>query len=121
MQPGRITVVREVPRTTAGKADLRALETYIHDFITAPAPDSAMTPTQALVARVWADILGVPVTEVHRSFFDLGGHSLLASRVVSALRKETGLKLSIRDMLAKPTVAASAEVIERLTTPSSAC
>jgi acyl carrier protein len=59
-------------------------------------------------------MLGRSVTQTDRSFFELGGHSLLAARVVSALRKETGVKLSIRDMLSKPTVAASAEAIDRL-------
>ncbi len=122
MQPGRIIALPEIPRTAAGKADLRALAAHTRDTLaaSAPAQSAPMTPTQALVARVWTDMLGVPATEVDRSFFDLGGHSLLASRVVSALRKETGLKLSIRDMLAKPTIAACAQAIERLRSPSNA-
>jgi amino acid adenylation domain-containing protein len=114
MQPTHVLAIEDMPLTLAGKIDVKALEAMIVVETSQTAQCLPATPSERLVARIWSEMLGRSVTETDRSFFELGGHSLLAARVVSALRKETGVKLSIRDMLSKPTVAASAEAIDRL-------
>ncbi len=73
-----------------GKLDRKAL----------PAPDfdaattdylAPRTPTEEIVAGVFADILGVERVGVHDHFFDLGGNSLVATRLVSRLRTALGV------------------------------
>jgi hypothetical protein len=54
------------------------------------------------------------VYDVDANFFASGGHSLLASRAVVALRKVTGLRLSIKDLLTHPTPAELARKLDRL-------
>ncbi|HZX28247.1 MAG TPA: amino acid adenylation domain-containing protein, partial [Telluria sp.] len=48
----------------------------------APAPAAAgMNPTEARLAAIWREFLGVEQIGVHDNFFDLGGDSLTATRV----------------------------------------
>jgi hypothetical protein len=45
------------------------------------------------------------VISVYDNFFDLGGHSLLGMRLISAIRKELDVELSIKDLFNYPTIA----------------
>jgi yersiniabactin nonribosomal peptide synthetase len=58
-------------------------------------------------------LLDAPRISRHDSFFTLGGDSLLATRLVEAIRQEYAVPVSLRMLLATPTLAALAEVIER--------
>lgn len=58
-----------------------------------------------MLAKVWADLLGVERVGVHDNFFDLGGHSLLATQVVSQVRNAFEVELSLRTLFENPTVA----------------
>ncbi|MCK9874133.1 condensation domain-containing protein, partial [Nocardiopsis dassonvillei] len=59
---------------------------------------------EAVVARVWARVLGVEEVGVFDNFFSLGGDSIRAVRVVGALR-ESGFVCSVRDVMRLQTVA----------------
>ncbi|MBI3791956.1 MAG: AMP-binding protein, partial [Gemmatimonadetes bacterium] len=70
------------------------------------------TPTEQLVADVWAEVLGVPITNVEVPFTAYGGHSLLAMRVVSRLAQRAPVRLTIGAVFAAHTVAALAALID---------
>jgi acyl carrier protein len=63
------------------------------------------------VAAIWQELLGVTVTRSSNNFFDLGGHSLLATQLVTRLRQQFGLSLSLRRVFDAPTVAEQALVV----------
>jgi hypothetical protein len=44
------------------------------------------TEAEAVIARVWADVLGLERVGANDDFFELGGYSLHAAKVVSSLR-----------------------------------
>ncbi|GAA2400644.1 hypothetical protein GCM10010191_04790 [Actinomadura vinacea] len=71
-----------------------------------------LTAPQRVVAELWSDLLGVPVTSPDADFFALGGHSLLATRMLTTLRGTLGVELRLRDLFARPTVAGLAELLE---------
>ncbi|MCW6009609.1 non-ribosomal peptide synthase/polyketide synthase, partial [Micromonospora sp. CPCC 205371] len=82
----------------------------------APAPDAGYegpaTPTEELLAGVWADILRLDRVGVTDSFFELGGHSLLAIQVVSRIRTVFGAEVALAELFDRPTVRGLAVAIE---------
>jgi acyl carrier protein len=115
MIPSVFVFLESLPLTPGGKIDRRAL----------PAPDQSRpemesafvapnTPTEELLARIWAEILKLERVGVHDNFFELGGHSLLATQLISRLRDALGVNLLLRSLFEAPTVAGLAERIETL-------
>lgn len=106
MIPAAIVPVPDLPTTPNGKLDRAAL----------PAPDygtrSAARPPrddrERFLCTAFAEVLGLPEVAVSDNFFALGGHSLLAFRLLARIRDEFGAGLSLRRLLAAPTVAAVA-------------
>src|SRR5262249_13961375 len=64
------------------------------------------------IAAIWREVLELQSVGVEDSFFDLGGHSLLVTRVLSRLRGDFGVELSVRRFFEAPTIAALAATIE---------
>ncbi|MEQ1568935.1 MAG: amino acid adenylation domain-containing protein, partial [Myxococcota bacterium] len=105
MVPARIAALDSLPLTANGKVDRARLPEL--DL----APSGSIAPrneTEAAVARIWSDVLGVAAIGVTDDFFALGGHSLLAVRVVSRIRDGLGVELPVRALFESPTVAAVA-------------
>jgi natural product biosynthesis luciferase-like monooxygenase protein len=90
------------PLTPNGKVDRKAL------FAPKTEPDTAdfgpSEGTEALVAKVWRQCLGLDRVGLTKNFFDLGGHSLTAIQVTRRLRAELGCQVSLTDVFRYPTV-----------------
>ncbi|MDG6109856.1 non-ribosomal peptide synthetase [Dactylosporangium aurantiacum] len=109
--PTHLAVLPRVPLTVNGKVDRAAL----------PAPGTAgggyvapRTPTEDLVAQVWAGVLGLDRVGADDDFFALGGHSLLAVAAVARLCAATGRDVPVRALFLQPTVAGLAAAVDRL-------
>jgi NAD(P)-dependent dehydrogenase (short-subunit alcohol dehydrogenase family)/acyl carrier protein len=63
------------------------------------------------LAETWQELLGIEQVGINDNFFELGGHSLLATMVLSRLRKEFGVELSLRSFFESPTVSGLALII----------
>ena len=81
------------------------------DFVE-PAPG-----TQAELAAIWSELLGIAQVGAADSFFDLGGHSLIAVRMFGQVRKKFGADLPISTLFEAPTIAELAVLIEERTGP----
>jgi len=81
-----------------------------------PAPGSGEPPRTDLerqLCRIWSDMLGVRPIGVGDNFFDLGGHSLLAVQLLSRLKDELAIELSLEVVYgADFTIAELAKAIE---------
>lgn len=73
--------------------------------------DPAATSGQVLenLRGIWRDLLAVAEVGADSDFFDLGGDSLLAIRLLSRIRKLTGVRMTLRDVFVASTLAAQAQ------------
>ncbi|MBJ6765971.1 amino acid adenylation domain-containing protein, partial [Myxococcaceae bacterium JPH2] len=112
--PQAVVVLERLPLLPNGKVDRHAL----------PSPEAASTerpearvaprtPTEQILAGVWADVLRVEAVGLHDNFFEVGGHSLLAMQLVARVREAFRIELPLRDVFEAPTVAAIAQHISR--------
>ncbi|HEY4303869.1 MAG TPA: amino acid adenylation domain-containing protein [Gemmatimonadaceae bacterium] len=94
--PHLVVEVEEMPRV-GGHVDRRGLpwpfESRKPDFV----PPN--TDAEKMLAKAWADALGLERVSAHDNFFDLGGYSLLAFRMIDALAAERGVRVNPRLLL----------------------
>ena len=113
MVPSAYVWLAALPLTPNGKLDRRALPPPDRARDVGAAPYAApSTPTEALLADLWADLLGLDRVGARDSFFDLGGHSLLATRLLARVRSAFGVELALREIFTASTVTALAAVID---------
>ncbi|SDG01030.1 surfactin family lipopeptide synthetase A [Fontibacillus panacisegetis] len=110
MVPAFLVPMSQLPLTTSGKTDRKALpepqsqlaaETYA-----APAGE-----IEEKLAAIWQEVLGVERVGVNDNFFDVGGNSLLLLRVQHELEHLASGAVKITDLFAYPTVAKLAAFI----------
>jgi amino acid adenylation domain-containing protein len=112
MLPAAILIVESLPLMPNGKIDRQSLpdpgnqRPEVEEGFVAPG-----TPMEECLAKAWRDALKLVRVGIHDNFFELGGHSLLAARVVSNLRRNFDIKLSLIDVFQAPTIAVLAELI----------
>jgi len=106
MTPATLVIAQELPRTTNGKIDRRRL----------PKPESfergpekvyvaPRTEIEALIVKIWQEVLRVERVGTHDNFFsDLGGHSLLMIQVATKVQETLNRKVSIVEMFQFATV-----------------
>jgi len=72
--------------------------------------EAAANQIEKDLAAIWSDVLGRPVTDVSRSFFEYGGHSINATQVVSAINNKLGLPISVANLFQYPTIRELAQI-----------
>jgi amino acid adenylation domain-containing protein len=106
MVPSAFVMLSTLPLTPNGKVDRQSL----------PAPDinsliqksnfvAPRTPTEELVASIWAKVLGVEQVGINDNFFELGGHSILAIQLLSLVSDAYGVDIPLSKLFEAPTVA----------------
>jgi FkbH-like protein len=78
-----------------------------------PPTEPPRTDLERRLCRIWSEMLVVEPIGIRDNFFDLGGHSLLAVQLLSRLKDELGIELSLEVVYgAEFTVAELAKAIE---------
>ncbi|MEO1558214.1 MAG: amino acid adenylation domain-containing protein, partial [Cyanobacteria bacterium J06632_19] len=106
MIPSAFVLMDELPLTPSGKVDRRAL----------PAPDKSRpvldvefvvprTPTEEILAEIWAEVLSLNEVGILDNFFLLGGDSIQATQLISRVRDRFQIELSLHRLFESPTVA----------------
>jgi nonribosomal peptide synthetase DhbF len=103
MLPSAYVPLDRLPLNANGKLDRRAL----------PAPDAPSgrdyvaprTPTEKLLAGVWAEVLKAERVGLHDNFFELGGHSLLLAQLHARLEQQFPGRATLTDLFQFSTLA----------------
>ena len=114
MLPAHFVQLPVLPLTANGKIDRKRL----------PEPEGLGTQsghayvaprneTEAQIAEIWQEILGIEKVGVTDNFFEVGGHSLRVIRVLSKLRAEFGVDIKIEDVFSNPTIEYIAKEVSR--------
>jgi acyl carrier protein len=106
MIPTALVWLDALPKTPSGKRDREKLPRPRDMRLNSHSADTEpWTPFEFRVAAHFRYILRVSAVGRHDNFFELGGHSLLAMRLLSRLRDEFRIDLSLRTIFEAPTVA----------------
>jgi amino acid adenylation domain-containing protein len=114
MIPSALVSLPELPLTSNGKVDRRAL----------PAPQAGReessrprlaprNPTETVLVDIWSQFLGRKTISIDDNFFQLGGHSLLATQIAARVSSALNIELPVRAIFESPTVAGLAETASR--------
>ncbi|MFT4437016.1 amino acid adenylation domain-containing protein [Caballeronia sp. 15715] len=103
-QHAALKVVPPVPASAESAATLIEVPA-------APAQPAAMTPTQATIAAIWGEVLGLQQVGVDQPFFSLGADSLQLFRIVARMN-ERGLGVDARQLMKNVSIAQLAASID---------
>ncbi|WP_241392682.1 non-ribosomal peptide synthetase [Rippkaea orientalis] len=117
MIPGVYLTLDTLPLTPSGKVDRRTLSTpKPKDLDQSRSKDTASvlpkTPTEKVIARIWAEMLPIKKINTESDFFHLGGHSLLAALIASRLSKVLKTDVPITSLLEARTLGNLAKWID---------
>lgn len=116
MLPSGFMTLDQLPLTPNGKVDKKALPAF--DFSANANSNSnafvaPRTTTEAQLATIWQELLGVETVGVEDNFFQLGGHSLLAARLRVAIETEFERDIALMDLFEHQTIASLASLIDQ--------
>jgi non-ribosomal peptide synthase protein (TIGR01720 family) len=112
MVPADILTLDELPLSSNGKVDRRAL----------PPPDAGLesdttiafsaTLTEKL-RTIYASVLGVPDAGIHTNFFEMGGDSILGIQIINRAR-EQGIDITPQQIFEHQTIAELVAVVRTI-------
>ncbi|OLR91886.1 non-ribosomal peptide synthetase [Actinokineospora bangkokensis] len=108
--PSAVVRLDRLPLNQHGKLDLKALAE--HPVPVHTGSGGTAGETQARLAAIWEDVLGVDGVGAADGFRALGGTSLQAVRVLNRVRDDFGAALTARQLLGAGSLAAVAELLD---------
>jgi amino acid adenylation domain-containing protein len=119
MIPSYFVIMDNIPLTTNGKTDYKAL----------PLPDpegnrsvefiEPATETEKNLAGIWKEVLGLSKVGIHDNFFQLGGNSLKIIRLLKLIDNLYPDMVKVNDLFDFATISQLANVIKERTSPGS--
>ncbi|MCE7002302.1 amino acid adenylation domain-containing protein [Kibdelosporangium philippinense] len=107
-------VVDDLPTTANGKIDRAALQPPPRTRPDLETPYLEPTsPLERGIATLLSEVIGIDEIGTLDDFFELGGDSLRAIRLLSGLRDEYGVELTMADLYKSPTLDGIASAVEQ--------
>ena len=112
MLPSWFVVLNSLPLTSTGKINRKALPPPTNENL-GPEQEyvAPRSPTEEIVAAIFAELLHVDRIGILDDFFECGGHSLLAIQLASRLRETFQVEVALRTIFDDPTAAGVAAAL----------
>ncbi|MPR02314.1 amino acid adenylation domain-containing protein [Pseudomonas sp. MAFF 212408] len=107
-----LRIVDALPLMGNGKLDRKTLQQWADKVLDSVGGASPRTPLEALLAEVWAQVLGLERVGIEDDFFALGGHSLAAVSLASRLQSVLSAPVTVNAVFNAPSVAAFAALVQ---------
>jgi amino acid adenylation domain-containing protein len=111
MVPAAWVVLHALPVTPNGKIDRKALPLPMTTGLAQSAYEPPEGRTEIMLAQIWSELLGVERIGRQDHFFELGGHSLLATRLISRVRSEWDIEISLMTVFSNARLAEFSDAI----------
>jgi len=112
MLPSSFVFVHTWPLSQNGKLDTAALADLNQTAAAGTAAiEAPRTPAQAVLLRLWQEVLHTERLGISENFFELGGHSLLAAQLVARMSTALATEIPITLLFLHPTIAELAEAL----------
>ncbi|GHO56593.1 non-ribosomal peptide synthetase [Ktedonobacter robiniae] len=112
MLPAAFVFLDALPLLPNGKLDRQALPAPQLERVDLEEGDQEpRTPTEEVLASIWAEVLHLERVGRHENFFELGGDSILTIQIVTRAMR-AGLRLTARNLFQYQTIAELARAIE---------
>ena len=98
MVPKLYISLEEMPLTTNGKIDRKALPALNNEAYNKQEYVAPESETEKQLVEMWQEVLGVEKVGTQDDFFALGGHSLSAIKIVLKIKKELNIELNIKNL-----------------------
>ncbi|HEY1359206.1 MAG TPA: condensation domain-containing protein [Thermoleophilaceae bacterium] len=112
--PTEFAFLDDFPVNAHGKVDRDALAALEVEAPPTEPTRPALSETEALVSDAWAHAFETESVGREENFFELGGDSLTAAVVAAGIHGSLGVEIELGAFAESPTVAAMAELVERL-------
>lgn len=96
MIPSFLRQIDRIPVTANNKTDYYLLDVLLEKKTADTSPE--YSPELKRMINIWKEVLAVPSLDENSNFFSMGGHSLKAIQLLSRVRKEFSVKLSLKDI-----------------------
>ena len=113
MVPSAFVSLPALPLGPSGKLDRKALPPPEQQAATPYA--APRTPTEKILAGLWAETLHLQRVGVHDNFFELGGHSLMIVQLISMIRQQFMIDLPLDTLFQVSTIAGLAQLLDQET------
>ncbi len=113
MIPAFYVVLENMPLTSNGKTDRKALPSISGEDIIRREYVAPRNEDEQIMAEIWQEVLGVDKVGITDNFFELGGHSLLVAQAINRLNKQLNKTVSFKDFFSSPTIETLCEVLNQ--------
>ncbi|QGA49727.1 non-ribosomal peptide synthetase [Pseudomonas brassicacearum] len=107
-----LRIVEALPLMGNGKLDRKTLQQWADKVLDTVGSALPRTPLEALLAEVWAQVLGLERVGIDDDFFELGGHSLAAVTLASRLQSALSAPVTVNAVFNAPSVSAFAALVQ---------
>ncbi|MGL5436303.1 MAG: amino acid adenylation domain-containing protein [Lachnospiraceae bacterium] len=103
----------ELPLNRNGKVDRKRLCAMAleRDMVNTGSDGSSETEVQ--IRDIWRDVFGLPDLNIRDNYFQLGGDSLTATRIITRMKEQLGLEVSIASLFGNPTIEQLAKMVQK--------